>query len=295
MLRRISVGLIFAAAALAVPMGAVAQTIVVGGKGFTEQLIVAEMTSQLLKANGFAPDKRVGMGSAIVRQAIESGQIDLYWDYTGTVLSLAYKNQERLSAQDAYNKVKNLDAAKGIIWLEPSQVNNTYALGMLSSRSSELGIRSLSDLAAAFKAKKSLLVAVNSEFAARPDGLPGVEKMYDFQVPLDNIKKMDFGLSFQALRDKQVDTAMVTSTDGRIKEMDLIVLKDDKQFFPFYQLTPIIRKPILDANPKLAGLLGGLSKKLDSPTMIRLNADVDIGRRNVEDVARDFLKSQGLL
>jgi len=106
----------------------------------------------------------------IVRQAIESGQIDLYWDYTGTVLSLAYKNQERLSAQDAYNKVKNLDAAKGIIWLEPSQVNNTYALGMLSSRSNELGIRSLSDLAAAFITKaRRIAESLKLALFFRPD------------------------------------------------------------------------------------------------------------------------------
>jgi osmoprotectant transport system substrate-binding protein len=281
--------------ALASSPYAFAQRIVVGGKAFTEQRLLTEMTSQLLKANGFEPDSRGGMGSGLVRQAIENGQIDVYWDYTGTVLNIAHKINDRMSAQEGYNRVKNLDAAKDIIWLDASEVNNTYALGMLAARSDEVNVKSISDLAAAIRSGKKLTIGVNTEFAARPDGLPGVQKAYDFQVPVDDIKKMDFGLSFQALRDRQVDAAMVTSTDGRIIAFNLVVLKDDKAFFPFYLLAPIARKPVLDANPKLAGLLNSLAKKLDSETMIKLNAQVDVEKRSVEDVAGSFLKSQNMM
>ena len=276
-------------------VSASAQEIVVRGKGFTEQLIMAEMTAQLLKANGLKPDKRVGMGSAVVRQALESGQVDLYWEYTGTALSVYHKVQEPLGAKEGYEKIRQLDAEKGLIWLEPSKVNNTYAIGMLQPTSKELGIKSISDLAQAYNSGKELTIGVNAEFAKRADGLPGVEKAYGFQVPLDSIKKMDFGLSYQALQEKQVAAAMVTSTDGRIIAFDLKVLEDDKNFFPTYLLTPVVRKSVLDAHPKLAEILNQLSGKLDSNTILKLNAAVDVEKKSVEEVAVEFLRSQNLI
>ena len=292
---RRALGLI-AVAMTAIATGAVnAQEVVVGGKGFTEQQLIAEMTSQLLAANGIKPDKRVGMGSAVLRQALESGQIDVCWEYTGTALSLAYKDTEKYTAEQGYEKIRSLDAAKGIVWLKPTRVNNTYAIGMLRSKSSALGIKSISDLGTAYKSGKNIMIGTNAEFAARPDGLPGVQKTYGFTVPLDSIVKMDFGLSFQALRDSQVEAAMVTSTDGRIIAFDVLVLNDDKAFFPIYLMTPVARKEALDKNPKLAGLLESLAAKLDSDTILKLNAAVDVDKKSVESVANGFLKQQGLI
>ena len=292
---RRALGLI-AVAMAAIATGAVnAQEVVVGGKGFTEQQLIAEMTSQLLAANGIKPDKRVGMGSAVLRQALESGQIDVCWEYTGTALSLAYKDTEKYTAEQGYEKIRSLDAAKGIVWLKPTRVNNTYAIGMLRSKSSALGIKSISDLGNAYKSGKNIMIGTNAEFAARPDGLPGVQKTYGFTVPLDSIVKMDFGLSFQALRDSQVEAAMVTSTDGRIIAFDVLVLNDDKAFFPIYLMTPVARKEALDKNPKLAGLLESLAAKLDSDTILKLNAAVDVDKKSVESVANGFLKQQGLI
>jgi len=291
-----SLGIVAALAVCAIAAGsASAQEVVIGGKGFTEQLIMAEMTSQLLAANGIKPDKRVGMGTAIVRQALESGQVDVYWEYTGTALSVVYKDSEKYTAQQGYEKIRSLDAAKGIVWLKPSNVNNTYAIGMLRSKSDALGIKSISDLANAYKSGKKMMTGVNAEFSQRPDGLPGVQKHYGFTVPLDSIVKMDFGLSYQALRDGQVDSAMVTSTDGRILAFDVHVLTDDKGFFPIYLMTPVARKEALDKNPKLAGLLESLASKLDSDTIIKLNAAVDVDKKSVEAVAGGFLKQQGLI
>ena len=272
-----------------------AQEVVIGGKGFTEQQLIAEMTTQLLAANGMKPDKRVGMGSAVLRQALDSAQIDVCWEYTGTALSLVYKDTEKYTAEQGYEKIKSLDAAKGIVWLKPSRVNNTYAIGMLRSKSTALGIKSISDLGNAYKSGKNMTIGANAEFSQRPDGLPGVQKTYGFTVPQDSIVKMDFGLSFQALRDAQVDSAMVTSTDGRIISFDILVLADDKAFFPIYLMTPVARKEILDKNPKLAGLLESLAAKLDSDTILKLNAAVDVDKKSVESVANGFLKQQGLI
>lgn len=274
---------------------ATAQNIVVGGKNFTEQQIMSQMTAQLLQAKGFKPDVKAGMGSAVLRQAQESGQIDVYWEYTGTSLITYNKINDRMSAADTYAKVKELDAAKGLVWLNPSKANNTYSLAMNADEAKKLGIVSISDLAAKVKGGAKLTFGSNAEFYARPDGLKPLEQQYGFEFARDNVKRMDTGLVYQALKEKQVDVGLVFATDGRIPAFNFVVLKDDKGFFPNYALTPVVRKQVLDANPKLAEYLNALSAKLDDATMARLNASVDVDKKTVEDVAKTFLKEQGLV
>jgi len=272
-----------------------AQPIVVGGKNFTEQQIMAAMTAQLLRAKGFTPEVKAGMGSAVLRQAQENGQIDVYWEYTGTSLITYNKISERMSPADTYAKVKELDAAKGLVWLNPSKANNTYGIAMNADDAKKLGIASISDLAAKVKGGQKLTFASNAEFYARPDGLKPLEAAYGFEFARDNVKRMDTGLVYQALKDKQVDTGLVFATDGRIPAFNFVMLRDDKGFFPSYALTPVVRKQVLDANPKLADILNSLSAKLDDATMARLNASVDVDKKTVEDVAQGFLKQQGLI
>ena len=289
--------LAFAAGALLVNLAtsATAQNIVVGGKNFTEQQIMSQMTAQLLQAKGFNPDIKAGMGSAVLRQAQESGQVDVYWEYTGTSLITYNKINDRMSAADTYAKVKELDAAKGLVWLNPSKANNTYSLAMNADEAKKLGIVSISDLAAKVKGGAKLTFGSNAEFYARPDGLKPLEQQYGFEFARDNVKHMDTGLVYQALKEKQVDVGLVFATDGRIPAFNFVVLKDDKGFFPNYALTPVVRKQVLDANPKLAEYLNALSAKLDDATMARLNASVDVDKKTVEDVAKTFLKEQGLV
>ena len=288
--------LAFLAASLLFPAAhATAQSIVVGGKNFTEQQIMSQMTAQLLQAKGFKPDVKAGMGSAVVRQAQENGQIDVYWEYTGTSLITYNKINERMSPAETYAKVKALDAAKGLVWLNPSKANNTYSLAMNRDDAQKQGIVSISDLAAKVKGGAKLTFASNAEFYARPDGLKPLEQVYGFEFPRENVKRMDTGLVYQALKDRQVDVGLVFATDGRVPAFNFVVLKDDKGFFPNYALTPVVRKQVLDANPKLAEYLNALSAKLDDATMSRLNASVDVDKKTVEDVARTFLKEQGLV
>ncbi|MEP7062898.1 MAG: glycine betaine ABC transporter substrate-binding protein [Betaproteobacteria bacterium] len=280
---------------MAVATLAAAQNIVVGGKNFTEQQIMSQMTAQLLQAKGFKVDVKAGMGSAVLRQAQESGQIDVYWEYTGTSLITYNKISERLSATDTYAKVKELDAAKGLVWLNPSKANNTYSLAMNRDDAAKQGIVSISDLAAKVKAGAKLTFGSNAEFYARPDGLKPLEEKYGFEFARENVKRMDTGLVYQALKEKQVDVGLVFATDGRIPAFNFVVLKDDRNYFPAYALTPVVRKQVLDANPKIAESLNALSAKLDDATMARLNASVDVDKKTVEDVARTFLKEQGLV
>ena len=157
------------------------------------------------------------------------------------------------------------------------------------------GIASISDLAKAVKADAKLSFASNSEFYARPDGLKPLQDTYGFEFSRDNVKRMDTGLTYQALRDRQVDISLVFATDGRIPAFNFVVLKDDKGFFPSYALTPVVRKEVLDKNPKLAEPLNALSAKLNDAVVSRLNALIDVDKKAVEDVARAFLKEQGLL
>lgn len=274
---------------------ALAQTIVVGGKNFTEQQLMAEMTSQLLKAKGFTVDKRAGLGTAPLRQAQENGQVDVYWEYTGTSLITFNKVAEKLDAAQTYAKVKELDAAKGLVWLNPSKANNTYALAMRRADAQAKGVATLSDLAAKVKAGAAMKFGCNAEFYARPDGLKPLEETYSFAFGRDNVVRMDTGLVYQALKDSQVEVGLVFATDGRVPAFDFLILGDDKGFFPSYALTPVVRKETLDKNPKLAEILNGLSAKLDDATMARLNASVDVDKKTVEDVAAGFLKSQNLV
>jgi osmoprotectant transport system substrate-binding protein len=275
---------------------ATAQTIVVGGKAFTEQQIMTAMTVALLKAKGFTPDRKAGMGSAAVRTAMENGQVDVYWEYTGTGLGVFNKITDKFaSAEEAYRKIKEVDAAKGIVWLNMSAVNNTYGFAMNRDDAQKRGIVTMSDYAKAVKGGAKLTFASNAEFYARPDGLPGWQTAYGFEFDRDNVNRMDTGLTYNALKDRQVDSAVVFATDGRIPAFNFVVLKDDKNFAAPYNLTPVVRKEVLDKNPRLADALNSVSAKLNDETMAKLNASVDVDKKTPEEVAEGFLKEQGLI
>ena len=286
----------FAALALFAGGSAVAQTIVVGGKAFTEQQIMTAMTAAILKAKGFAPERKAGMGSAAVRAALENGQIDVYWEYTGTALTVFNKITDKFaSAEDAYKKIKEVDGAKGIVWLNMSPVNNTYAFAMNRDDAQKRGIVTMSDFAKAINGGAKLTFASNAEFYARPDGLPGWQTAYGFEFDRDNVKRMDTGLTYTALKERQVDSAVVFATDGRIPAFNFVVLKDDKHYAPPYNLTPVVRKEVLDKNPKIADALNSISAKLNDETMAKLNASVDVDKKTPEEVAEGFLKANGLI
>jgi osmoprotectant transport system substrate-binding protein len=286
-------GALLAAGALALSLQS-AQAVTVGGKNFTEQQLMAEITVQLLTTKGIPVEKKAGLGSAVLRQAQENGQIDLYWEYTGTSLITYNKVSEKLNADDTYKRVKELDAAKGQVWLNPSKANNTYALAMRRADSDAKNIKTLSDLAKAVKGGANLTFASNAEFAARPDGLKPLQEAYGFEFSRDNVRRMDTGLTYLALKERQVDVSLVFATDGRVPAFDFVILRDDKGFFPAYAMTPVIRKQVMDANPRIAPLLNALSAKLDDATMGKLNASVDVDRKTIEPVAAQFLKDAGL-
>ena len=288
-------GLATVAIATMTILAAAADTVVVGGKNFTEQQVLSSITAQLLEAKGYSVDNRSGMGSVAVRQAMENGQIDVYWEYTGTSLITYNKVKEKLSAADTYAKVKELDAKKNIVWLNPSEANDTYALAMRAPEADKLNIHTLSELAAHVNAKHDLTFASNAEFYARPDGLKPMEAAYGFKFERDHIKRMDSGLVYQALKNGDVDVGLVFATDGRIPAFHFTVLKDDKGYFPAYAICPVIRASVLKKHPDIGKLLNEVSAKLNDKVMAALNAEVDVKKVSVENVAKEFLKKNGLI
>lgn len=266
----------------------------IGARVFTEQTVLAEITAQYLRANGFDVRVTSGLGSNIARQAQETGQLDLMWEYTGVSLVSYNHIDERMpSAEATYAKVKALDAKKDLIWLTPSKFSNTYALGLPKQVAEAYPqINSISDLNQVLRdeSHRNHLVALDTEFANRPDGLVGLKAMYDLQVGRANIRQMDAGLVYTAMHNNQVFAGLVYTTDGRLNAFNLKLLEDDKHYFPDYTAAPVVRKQVLDANPQLAGLLKPLAEQLDDETMRQLNAKVDVEHQNPSTVAAAFLR-----
>lgn len=266
----------------------------IGGKDFTEQLILSKMTSIYLKENGYDVEEASNMGSAVVRTALENGQIDLYWEYTGTALVVYQEHEVETDPDKTYQIVKETDAAEGLVWLDKAEINNTYALLMREELADELGIHTISDLANHINnIDDSLKFASNAEFYARDDGMKGLEVKYGFEFPSQNVVRMDSGLLYNALKDGQVDVSVGFATDGRIKGFELITLADDQFFFPAYNAAPVIREDLVD--DEISTLLNNLAAKLNTETMMNLNYSVDVEHNDIAEVSRQWLVEQGLL
>ncbi|VXB74127.1 Glycine/betaine ABC transporter substrate-binding protein [Bacillus sp. 349Y] len=268
----------------------------VGGKNFTEQYILSEMTAFLLEDEGFKVKQMNNLGSTVVRKALENNQVDLMWEYTGTAL-ITYMGQNPIADPDkTFEKVKDLDAKNNIHWMNMSKVNNTYALAMTKEKADELDIHSISDLGDYISAHSDVLtIASDAEFANRKDGLPGVEEKYGFDFGAQNIKQMDIGLTQRALDKGQVDVSVAFETDATIRAYGLVTLEDDKQFFPPYRAAVSVNKEVLKKYPEIEEITGRLAEKLDSEIMRELNYKVDIEGNSVSVVAYEWLVDNGMI
>ncbi len=278
-----------------------AASLVVGGKNFTEQLILSTMTAQYLKAKGYQVELKNGLGSTLMRQAQESGQLDIVWEYTGSSLIVYNHVNEKLDADATYERVKKLDANIGLIWLQESKLNNTYAFAMPKEQAEKEGIETLQDLADRINQdQKNHLdqthwIGVDYEFSSRPDGLKPMQECYGFHLRRSDIKQMDPGLIYTALRNGQLYAGLVYSSDGRIKGFDLKLLKDNLGYFASYKATPVVRQEVLEKNPQLEAQLNALSAVIDTENMTEMNMRVDINQEPINKVATEFLQQHHLL
>jgi osmoprotectant transport system substrate-binding protein len=268
-------------------------TISVGSKDFTEALIIGEMYALMLEEAGFSVERKLNLGGTPVAQAaMESGEIDLYPEYTGTGLLTVLKlpvNTDQAAVFEAVSE--GYQSQFNMVWLEPSPMNNTQALAMTEERSQALQIRTISD----FAAQASQLTLIGPpEFEVREDGLPGIQAAYgDFE--LKEYKAVDSGLRYKGIVDGQADVAVAFGTDGEISAFNLVLLEDDKGLFPPYQVAPVVRQEALDANPGIAEALNQLSPLLNDGVMQQLNYEVSGNQREPDEVAREFLVNAGLI
>jgi osmoprotectant transport system substrate-binding protein len=268
-------------------------TISVGSKDFTEQLILGEMYALMLEESGFEVERKLNLGGTPVAQAaIESGEIDLYPEYTGTGLLTVLKLPASSDQEAVYNTVKEeYQEQFDLVWLEPAPMNNTQALAMTEEKADELGIRTISDFAAQ---ADDLVLIGPPEFEIREDGLPGLREAYgDFD--LKEYKAVDAGLRYKGLIDGEADVAVAFGTDGEISAYNLVVLEDDQNLFPPYQIAPIVSQAPGSANPGIAEALNQLSPLLNDGVMRQLNFEVSGNQREPAEVARDFLVNAGLI
>jgi osmoprotectant transport system permease protein len=270
-------------------------TIVIAGKKWTEQYILPYIVAEYVKDKTHYNVKvEEGLGETpILTQAIKKGDIDMFIEYTGTGLLtiLKEKYNPELSPDEVYNKVKKgYHDRYQIEWLKPFGFQNTYALALNQEKYNQLGVKTASELA---PHSSQLTFGGPTEFYEREDGYDPMIKTYGLNFKAHS--SLDPNLMYAAVKDGKVDVIPAYTTDGRIVRYHLGVLKDDKKFFPPYYAAPIIREDTLKKYPKLKDVINELGGKISEKDMAEMNAKVDLDKKDPRDVAREFLKSKGLI
>jgi len=269
------------------------RAIVIGSKNFTEQSILGELLAQRIEAATGVPVQRrfYLAGSYICQQAILSGRIDAYVEYTGTALTAILKEPPSARRDEVYQRVRDAYARRfNLDVLPPLGFNNTFAMVVRGEDARRLHLHALSQIAALAPQWR---LGVGFEFIERPDGYQGLVKTYGLTFR-ETPRLMDLGLIYRALKEKQVDIVAGNATDGLIAALDLAVLDDDRNYFPPYEAVPVVRHETLVRVPALRPALESLAGKISEDDMRRLNYAVDGERREARDVVREFLRSRGL-
>jgi osmoprotectant transport system substrate-binding protein len=272
----------------------------VGGKEFTEQLILCELTAQALESAGAEVERTCGLnGTNPTRKALTGGKIDLYWEYTGTGWITHLGETKAIDdPQQLFESVASADEEKnGITWLDPSPANNTYAVAVSSETAEELDVETMSDyadLANSDPEKASFCGA--AEFFSRDDGWPGLQKAYGFELPDGDVSELAAGPIYQAIdKADPCNFGEVFATDGRIAGFDLKVLEDDKQFFAIYNPAVSIRSDVLEKSPEIADVLAPVSEALTDEALQALNAELDVEGGDEATIANDWLIEEGFI
>ncbi|MGP6159065.1 MAG: glycine betaine ABC transporter substrate-binding protein [Vulcanimicrobiaceae bacterium] len=272
--------------------GGSSDSVAVGSKNFTEQLVLGEMYAQLLEHAGLHVTRKLDLGGTqVAMEALLRGDIDLYPEYTGTALITILELPPSHDAAANYRTVAAAYHARyDLTWLAAAPMNDTQALATTRAIAQRYHLRTLSDLAAA---APQLRLGAIPEFTKREDGLPGLQRAYG-GFHFKDVKLFDIGLKYAALLSGDVDVVVAFGTDGQIASDKLVVFIDDKHFWAAYQVAPVVRAKTLFAHPAIAGSLNKLAPLLTDDVMRALNAHVDGQLQEPADVARSFLNSHGL-
>ncbi len=266
--------------------------IVVASKGFTEQDILSELLAQQIEAKtNFKVGQRRFTSALITHQALTAGKIDAYVEYTGTAFVGILKQKADKDPKKVYEKLKQIYAQKfNLEVMEPLGFENNYAMIIRGEDAKRYNIQTLSEAA---KYTPQWRAGFGYEFVEREDGFPGLAKTYGFNFA-NAPRIMDLGLVYRAIIQKQVDMTNGNSTDGQISRLNLAVLKDDKQYFPPYEATPIVRKETLQKYPEVGKAISQLAGRISADEMQQLNYLVEGELRDIKEVVSEFRKAKGL-
>lgn len=264
-------------------------TIRVGSKDFTESLIVAEIYALALEDAGYPVERNLNIAGSMVHTAITSDEIDLYPEYTGTALLSILQLEMSSDPDEVYNTVKEAYADQfDITWLDSTRINDRNGIAIRTQAAEEYNIYNMSQLQ---QNADKLRVCSQGEFEYREDGLPGLARVYG-EFNFKSINVYDNGIKYQILEKDEADVCPGYSTDAQLVYKDKFTyLEDDKNFWPPYYLAPVIRNEVLEADPEIADVLNAVSAKLDTDTIVSLNAKVDIDQEEYDEVAKEFYET----
>jgi len=266
--------------------------IIIGSKNFTEQVILGELLAQHIENHTkLKVDRRFNLGGTfIAHEAVKAGKIAGYVEYTGTSFTTILKEKPISDAESVYQKVKAYyDQKLKLAVMKPLGFENTFAMIIRGEDAEKWQIKSLSEIG---KYSSQMKAGFGYEFLERADGYPGLSKTYNLKFA--NINQMELGLMYQALKEKQVDFIAANSTDGLIPVLNLVILEDDKKYFPPYQAIPIFNQEILQKYPELTNTINQLAGKVSTTAIQKMNYQVDNQSQPVEKVVSEWLKSQQL-
>lgn len=263
-------------------------TIRIGSKDFTENSIVGEIYALALEDKGYKVERVPNIASSVIHTSLVNGEIDLYPEYTGTGLLAVLKKDLITDPQKVYDTVKSeYEKQFNLEWLNYSAANDGQGLVIRTDVANKLGIKTISDLQAH---ASEIRFASQGEFDQREDGIPGLEKVYG-KFNFKSSKVYDNGLKYQVLENNEADLAPASTTEGQLTKPEFTLLEDDKHVWPPYNLAPVVKKSLLDAHPDIADILNKVSATLDTKTVTKLNAEVDVDKKEYEEVAKAYYDS----
>lgn len=267
------------------------EVVKIGHKNFTEQRILAQLGAVLIEENlGIETETREFGGTMLVNQGMKSGDLDLSFEYTGTAYIYLLKASGLKDPKLIYEYVKEEMAKEGMTWLGPLGFNNTYAFAVKKETAEKYNLQKFSDFK---RIAEKLSVGELGDFFEREDGMPGVEEVYGFSFGEE--VNMDPGLKFRAIEEGQIDVAVVYATDALIEKYGLVVLKDDKNFFPPYDAVPRMKKEFADKHPDIVKELEKLGGIFSDEDMRKYNYEAEVIGTPIRKVAEEALREKGLL
>ena len=264
------------------------KTIVVGSKGFTENLILSELYALALEDAGFHVEREFEISNAVIHQTLCEGEIDIYPEYTGTALMTILEQPMMTDPQEVYDTVKDMYASEyDLDVLDMSPASDGNSLAIRADVAEKYGIRTISDLQ---ENADKIRFGSTSDFYEREDGMLGLEKVYGtFDFASEN--SFDNSLKYQVMESDEVDCVPAYTTDAQLSGDAFVLLEDDKGLWPPYNVISVARQQIIDAYPEAADVINEISAQIDTDDLQKLNARVDIDKEEYDDVAADFYET----